>query len=106
MRVCTCVAHWYSRRLCPKDHGFDSRSSRHDGTLGKSLTHDGLWRFGVKLRCHEITYPPVLTARNNLSPRINWSGTGGISYYIYTVQNDPPLAINSQVHGTIKNACN
>ena len=36
-----------------KGHGFDSRSSRHVGTLGKFLTHNSLWRFGVKLR-HSI----------------------------------------------------
>src|SRR6218665_2369078 len=30
--------------------GFESRSSRHIGTLGKSLTRSCLWRFGVKLR--------------------------------------------------------
>ena len=30
--------------------GFDSRSSRHVGTLGKFLTRSCLWRFGVKLR--------------------------------------------------------
>ena len=33
--------------------GFDSRSSRHVWTLGMSLTHSCLWRFGVKLR-HSI----------------------------------------------------
>src|SRR6218665_3941128 len=37
----------------PKGHGFDSRSSRHVGTLYKFLTHSCLWRFGVKLR-HSI----------------------------------------------------
>ena len=37
----------------PKGHGFDSRSSRHVETLGKSLTHNCLWRFGVKFR-HRI----------------------------------------------------
>ena len=34
----------------PKGHGFDSSSSRHVGTLGKSFTHSCLWRFGVKFR--------------------------------------------------------
>src|SRR6218665_2952275 len=34
----------------PEDRGFDSRSSRHVGTLGKSFTCSCLWRFGVKLR--------------------------------------------------------
>jgi len=29
--------------------GFESRSSRHVGTFGKSLTRNCLWRFGVKL---------------------------------------------------------
>src|SRR6218665_484248 len=37
----------------PKGIGFDCRSSRHVGTLGKSLTHSCLWRSGVKLR-HSI----------------------------------------------------
>ena len=37
----------------PKGHGFDSRSSRHVGTLGKSFARSCLWRFGVKLR-HSI----------------------------------------------------
>ena len=31
------VVHW-------QGHGFDSRSSRHVGTLGKSFTHSCLWR--------------------------------------------------------------
>ena len=39
--------------LRPKGHGYDFRSSRHVGTLGKSLTHSCLWRFGVKFR-HSI----------------------------------------------------
>jgi len=34
----------------PKCRGFESRSSRHLGALGKSFTHSWLWRFGVKLR--------------------------------------------------------
>jgi len=29
--------------------GFNSRSSRHVGTLGKSFNHSCLWRFGMKL---------------------------------------------------------
>ena len=33
-----------------KDRGFDSRSSRHVETLGKSFARSCLWRFGVKLR--------------------------------------------------------
>jgi len=37
----------------PKGHGFESHSSRHVGTLSKSLTRSCLWRFGVKLR-HSI----------------------------------------------------
>src|SRR6218665_3506162 len=37
----------------PKGRGFDTRSSRQVGTLGKFLTHNCLWRFGVKLR-HSI----------------------------------------------------
>jgi len=37
----------------PMGHGLDSRSSRHVGTFGRFLTHNFLWRFGVKLR-HSI----------------------------------------------------
>ena len=37
----------------PKGHGFDSRSSRHVSTLGKSFIYSYLWRFGVKFR-HSI----------------------------------------------------
>src|SRR6218665_1200074 len=37
----------------PEGRGFNSRSSRHIGTLGKSLTRGCLWRFGMKLR-HSI----------------------------------------------------
>ena len=37
----------------PKGPGFESRSSRRVETLGKSFTHNCLWRFGVKLR-HSI----------------------------------------------------
>jgi len=32
----------------PKGRGFESRSSRHEETLGKSFTCSCLWRFGVK----------------------------------------------------------
>ena len=34
----------------PEGHGFESRSSRHVGTMGKSLTRSRLWCFSVKLR--------------------------------------------------------
>ena len=34
----------------PKGRGFDSRSSRQVGTVGKSFTYSCLWRFGVKFR--------------------------------------------------------
>ena len=37
----------------PEGRGLESRSSRYEGTLGKSITHSCLWRFGVKLR-HSI----------------------------------------------------
>src|SRR6218665_2538365 len=48
-----CWAWWLVGRFVafhPKGRGFESRSSRHVGTLGKSFTHSCLWRFGVKLR--------------------------------------------------------
>ena len=34
----------------PKGYGFNSRSSRHVGTLGKSFTRSYLWRFAMKFR--------------------------------------------------------
>ena len=37
----------------PNGRGFESRSSRQVGMLGKSFTYSCLWRFGVKLR-HSI----------------------------------------------------
>ena len=37
----------------PEGRGFESRSRRHAGTVGKSLTRSCLWRFSVKLR-HSI----------------------------------------------------
>jgi len=37
----------------PKGRRFESRSSHHIGTLGKSFTRSCLWRFGVKLQ-HSI----------------------------------------------------
>ena len=39
--------------FCQKGRGFESSSSRHVETLGKSFTHSCLWRFDVKLR-HSI----------------------------------------------------
>src|SRR6218665_2237094 len=39
--------------FCHNKSGFESRSSCHVGTLGKSFTRSCLWRFGVKLR-HSI----------------------------------------------------
>ena len=41
-------------RVCRLEgHGFEFRSSRHVGTLGKSFTCSCQWRFGVKPR-HSI----------------------------------------------------
>jgi len=37
----------------PKGHGFESHSSRHVGTLGKSFTRSCLWCFDAKLQ-HSI----------------------------------------------------
>ena len=38
----------------PEGCGFESRSSSHVGTLGKSLAHSCLWLFSVKLRHSSI----------------------------------------------------
>src|SRR6218665_1045840 len=56
----------------PKGYGFDSRSSRHVVTLGKSFTHSCLWRFGVKLRhsIHAVSgliHPPSGSDSDRLS---------------------------------------
>src|SRR6218665_2390599 len=54
--IACCGTWWFFGRVdsCrPEGHGFESRSSRHVGTLDKSFTHSCLWRFGVKLR-HSI----------------------------------------------------
>ena len=51
-----CGAWWLIGRFNAvhlKGRGFESHSSRHVGTFGKSFTHNCLWRFGVKLR-HSI----------------------------------------------------
>ena len=50
----------------PEDRGLDSRSSRHVGTLGKSLTHSCLWRFGVKLLHNIRAVSGALLSRNGL----------------------------------------
>ena len=49
----SCGSWWLIGRfdaVRPKGRGFESRSGRHVGTLGKSRTRSCLWRFGVKLR--------------------------------------------------------
>ena len=51
-----CWASWLIGRVDTyraEGHEFESRSSHHIGTLGKSFTCSCLWRFGVKLR-HSI----------------------------------------------------
>src|SRR6218665_1239756 len=51
-----CGARWLIGRFDafrPKGRGFESRSSRHVKTLGKSFTRSCLWCFGVILR-HSI----------------------------------------------------
>src|SRR6218665_640078 len=50
----------------PEGPGFDSRSSRHIGTLGKSLTHSCLWRFSVKLRHSIRAVSGALLSRSGL----------------------------------------
>src|SRR6218665_1552790 len=47
-----------------KGHGFDSRSSRHVGTLDKSSTHSCRWHFGVKSR-------HIIRAVSGAPPRSN-----------------------------------
>src|SRR6218665_1545787 len=58
----------------PEGSGFDSRSSRHVGTLGKSLTHSCLWRFGVKLRHSIRAVSGALLSRSGLEEALyKWS---------------------------------
>src|SRR6218665_1053896 len=42
------LVEWKPEAFRPEDHEFKSRSSRHIGTLGKSLTCSSLWRFSMK----------------------------------------------------------
>src|SRR6218665_1266315 len=46
--------------------GFDSHSSHHVGTLGKSLTHSCLWRFSVKFRHSICAVSGALLSRSGL----------------------------------------
>ena len=58
----------------PEGRGFDSRSRRHVGTLGKSLTHSCLWRFGVKLRHSIRAVSGALLSRSELEEKLlKWS---------------------------------
>ena len=50
----------------PEGPGFESCSSRHVGTLGKSLTQSCLWRFGVKLRHSIHAVSGALLSRSGL----------------------------------------
>ena len=50
----------------PEGRGFNSRSSRHVETLGKSLTHSCLWRFGVKIRHSIRAVSGALLSRSGL----------------------------------------
>src|SRR6218665_148850 len=50
-KVITISGAWWL--IDQKGGGFESRSSRHVLTFGKSFTRNCLWRFGVKLR-HSI----------------------------------------------------
>ena len=58
----------------PKDHGLDSRSSRHIGTLGKSLTHNCLWHIGMKFQHSIRAVLEVPLTRNGLEEALyKWS---------------------------------
>src|SRR6218665_1868656 len=58
----------------PEDCGFESRSSRHKGTLRKSLTHSCLWRFSVKLRHSICAVSGTLLSRSGLEEALSkWS---------------------------------
>jgi len=50
----------------PEGRGFDSRPSRQVGTLGKSLTHNCLWCFGMKLWHSIRAVSGVLLSRSGL----------------------------------------
>ena len=50
----------------PEGRGFESRSSRHVGTLGKSLTCSCLWRFSVKFRHSIRAVSGALLSRSGL----------------------------------------
>ena len=62
--VTTCGVWWFIGRFvpfCPKGCGFESLSSHHVGTLGKSFTCSCLWCFDVKLRhsIHAVSGAPL-----------------------------------------------
>src|SRR6218665_656851 len=68
MSVCICpspnsLGQWtlLTPIVHPKGLGFDSRFSRHVGTLGKSFTRNCLWCFSVKLRhsIHAVSGAPL-----------------------------------------------
>src|SRR6218665_1050226 len=67
LQTLTYGAWWLSGRfdaLPPEGRRFESHSSRHVGTLGKSFTRSCLWRFGVKLR-HSICAVPGMPLRSS-----------------------------------------
>ena len=62
-----CGAWWLIGRFDafrPKGRRFESRSSRHVGTLDKSFTRNCLWRFDVKLRhsSHAVSGTPLISS--------------------------------------------
>ena len=50
--------------------GFESRSSRHVGTLGKSFTHNCLWCFGVKRQHSVCAVSRALLSRSGLEEEL------------------------------------
>ena len=64
--------------LRPKGHGFDSRSSRHVGTLGKSLAHNyylcssSAWNSGtVSVLCRERLLVVVVSLKSRYRNGLN-----------------------------------
>ena len=57
---------WWRIGWVDSFRGFDSLFSHHVGTLGKSLTHSCLWRFGVKLRHSIRAVSGALLSRSGL----------------------------------------
>src|SRR6218665_1350752 len=71
----------------PKGHEFDSRSSRHLGTLGKYVTHSYLWRFGMKFRYRILAVSGVPLSSQSINQSSKQSSNQSINQSINQSSN-------------------